>query len=98
MHPGSPIKNHDKHPPAQTQYLPHTACTQRSGSESISSACTGQAHTVVVCQAAEVTQECKRLKKCAMHPFLPPEKNAKMFDIILTKTLLIFQIELGKKT
>lgn len=59
MHPESPINNHEKHLPAQIHYLPHTACIQRSGNESISSACTGQARTVVVCQAVEVRQEAK---------------------------------------
>lgn len=90
MHPGSPINNHEKHLPAQIQYLPHTACIQRSGSESISSACTGQAHTVVVCQAVEVTQEHETLEKCAMHPFIQPKNNAIIFDIILMKIRFFF--------
>lgn len=93
MHPGSPINNHEKHLPAQIQYLPHTACIQHSGNESISSACTGQAHIVVVCQTVEVTQEHKRLKKCAVHPILQTKKKAVIFDIILVKTFFLSKVK-----
>lgn len=78
MHSGSPTETLEEHSPSRSRYLPHTACTPRSGSRSTSSARTGRARTVAVCQAAEGTGQ---RQKRAVQPFLQP-KHEVIFQII----------------